>query len=216
MKGKIVPFFTGVLVSVMVIGLSVTALAENGLIHIDASPINVLVNGEVFQPKDVNGNDVAIFNWNGTTYAPLRALAEAYGLEVGYDSEKNLATVNSPSSVVTQESKLYSGANVSVTYQNISTVEGVSGAFLVNLQMENTGSEPEVYYLRNVYVDDLACQSGTGVPVTADAGKKANGSFIIFCSEDITQIKKVEFQIVIANSDTFSTIETSETITIIP
>jgi hypothetical protein len=43
----------------------------------------------------VNGNSVMVFTYNGTTYAPLRALAEAYGLEVGYDSAKQLVTVNS-------------------------------------------------------------------------------------------------------------------------
>ena len=37
-----------------------------------------------------------VFTYNGTTYAPLRALAEAYGLEVGYDSQQNIATVNRP------------------------------------------------------------------------------------------------------------------------
>ena len=37
-----------------------------------------------------------VFTVNGTTYAPLRALAEAYGLEVGYDAANNIATVNSP------------------------------------------------------------------------------------------------------------------------
>ena len=35
-----------------------------------------------------------MFTFNGTTYAPVRALAEAYGLEVGYDSEYRIATVN--------------------------------------------------------------------------------------------------------------------------
>lgn len=37
-----------------------------------------------------------MFTYNGTTYAPLRALAEAYGLEVGYDNQRNIATVSSP------------------------------------------------------------------------------------------------------------------------
>lgn len=97
MKGKIVSFLSGVLVCAMLVGLPITALATNGSIRIEASPISILVNGEVFQPKDANGNDVEVFCWNGTTYAPLRALAEAYGLEVGYDSERNLATVNRPS-----------------------------------------------------------------------------------------------------------------------
>jgi len=65
---------------------------------ISVSPINIEVNGAVFQPKDANGNSVSVFVYNGTTYAPLRALAEAYGLKVGYDQEKRLATVEFSSS----------------------------------------------------------------------------------------------------------------------
>ena len=77
----------------MLIALPVTALAANGW-NITVYPIKILVDGEVFQPKDANGNDVMVFTHNSTTYAPLRALAEAYGLEVGYDGEENIATVN--------------------------------------------------------------------------------------------------------------------------
>ena len=63
---------------------------------IDVDPsIKILVDGEEFHPKDANGNDVMTFSYNGTTYAPLRALAEAYGLEVGYDSDRRMATVSS-------------------------------------------------------------------------------------------------------------------------
>ena len=54
---------------------------------ITVSPINVMVGGKVFLPTDPNGKNVPVFVYNGTTYAPLRALAEAYGLQVGYDSD---------------------------------------------------------------------------------------------------------------------------------
>lgn len=91
---KLLPFLSGVLVTLLLVALPMTAFAANGTFRIKGSPINVLVNGEVFQPKDVKGNDVLVFVYNGTTYAPLRALAEAYGLEVGYDGSRNLATVN--------------------------------------------------------------------------------------------------------------------------
>lgn len=96
MKSKVLSFLSGVLVAVLVIGLPITALAASGTIKIEASPINVIVNGEIFQPKSSDGSDALVFVYNGVTYCPLRALAEAYGLEVGYDSEKNLATVTSP------------------------------------------------------------------------------------------------------------------------
>lgn len=96
MKCKITSFIAGMLATLMLGSITVTALAADSGLTLTAYPIKVLVNGEVFKPKDVNGNDVLVFTYNGTTYAPLRALAEAYGLEVGYDATSNTATVNHP------------------------------------------------------------------------------------------------------------------------
>lgn len=89
--------------------LAVSSFAAGSLISIKVDPsIKILVNGEEFKPKDANGNDVMTFTYNGTTYAPLRALAEAYGLEVGYDAAKKMATVgdkNADSSKVNASSE---------------------------------------------------------------------------------------------------------------
>lgn len=94
MKKRFLSFAAGALTALLISSTTVTALAASGAIRIEVSPISVLVDGEVFQPKDAKGNDVMVFTYNGTTYAPLRALAEAYGLEVGYDGERNIATVS--------------------------------------------------------------------------------------------------------------------------
>ena len=96
MKTKLISFFAGMLTVVLLMGLTVSALAADGSLSLTVNPIRVLVNGEVFQPKDAQGNDALVFTYNGTTYAPLRALAEAYGLEVGYDAANKIATVNAP------------------------------------------------------------------------------------------------------------------------
>lgn len=94
MKG----FVLGVLASLMVFTLAGGALAASGLtITVDPS-VRIRVNGKAFQPTDVQGNAVMVFTYNGTTYAPLRALAEAYGLTVGYDAASNMVTVSAPSS----------------------------------------------------------------------------------------------------------------------
>ena len=95
MKEKAKGFVAGIIVCVFAFSLVGGALAASQTISIEQ--IKILVNGEEFKPKDVNGNDVLVFAYNGTTYAPLRALAEAYGLVVGYDSAANTATVNMPS-----------------------------------------------------------------------------------------------------------------------
>lgn len=89
-------FLSGVLCATLVFSLALSTLAISGRMTIEVDPINVQVNGEVFQPTDVTGKEVPVFAYQGTTYAPLRALAEAYGLEVGYDAATNMATVTDP------------------------------------------------------------------------------------------------------------------------
>lgn len=94
MKFKFSSFLSGFLAAGIL--FSISALAISGRMTIEVDPINVQVNGEVFQPTDVNGKEVPVFAYQGTTYAPLRALAEAYGLEVGYNAAANMATVTDP------------------------------------------------------------------------------------------------------------------------
>lgn len=97
MKSQFKGFISGILTTVLVGTIAVSALAASGRMTIEVDPINIQVNGETFAPKDANENPVPVFAYNGTTMAPLRALAEAYGLEVGYDATANMATVTNPS-----------------------------------------------------------------------------------------------------------------------
>lgn len=83
--------------AVLAVCLSIGSFAAGSLIDITVDPtVRVMVNGAEFKPTDANGNPVMLFSYNGTTYAPLRALAEAYGLEVGYDAAAKMATVSQP------------------------------------------------------------------------------------------------------------------------
>lgn len=88
-------FVAGLLTAAVIMAYGVTAFAAGNGWNITVYPIKVLVNGEVLQPTDASGNPMEVFTCNGTTYAPLRALAEAYGLEVGYDSQRNIAMARS-------------------------------------------------------------------------------------------------------------------------
>ena len=99
MKRKITVLTALLMAFVLTAAITSTALASDGSMTVTIHPIRILVNGEAFRPTDVNGNEVMVFTVNGTTYVPLRALAEAYGLEVGYDAANNIASVNSPDRV---------------------------------------------------------------------------------------------------------------------
>lgn len=97
MKKRIPTFVAGMLTMALIGSTGLTALAATGQLTITVDPVNIQVNGATFAPTDAKGNSVPVFALNGTTYAPLRALAEAYGLEVGYDKGSNMATVGEKS-----------------------------------------------------------------------------------------------------------------------
>ena len=97
MKGKLISITAGIAAVAALAALPSSALASDGRMTLNVNPIDVVVNGEVFQPKDSQGRAVEVFVTDaGTTYAPVRALAEAYGLTVGYDPVRNLVTVSAP------------------------------------------------------------------------------------------------------------------------
>jgi hypothetical protein len=54
---------------------------------LNEKPITVFVSGKKIAPKDSNGNDVAPFCADGTTYLPVRAIAEALGKEIKWDGD---------------------------------------------------------------------------------------------------------------------------------
>lgn len=78
-------FVTGILSAALVVGLGISAYAATRTIQVE-DDIQVTINGARFIPKDANGEEVALFAYNGTTYAPVRAICEAAGLKVDYDS----------------------------------------------------------------------------------------------------------------------------------
>ena len=94
MKRKLTSYFAGVLTALVLGTITMSAFAAGGVLTLTVTPIRVMVNGQEFQPRDAQGNEVYVFQSNGTTYVPLRALSEAYGLEVGYDAGQNMATVS--------------------------------------------------------------------------------------------------------------------------
>ena len=85
-------FFSGILVAALVAGLGVSAMAATRTITVDDN-IRITLNGATFSPKDANGKDVPLFSYNGTTYAPVRAICEAAGLKVDFDSANYTAVL---------------------------------------------------------------------------------------------------------------------------
>ena len=65
MKRKLSIFIVPALAMILTAALTVSALAANGVLTITVQPIQILVGGQVFQPRDANGEEVMVFTVNG-------------------------------------------------------------------------------------------------------------------------------------------------------
>lgn len=91
-RARLQGFAAGVLATVLALATVGTVLATGRTITIDDG-IVVTINGARFSPRNAKGEEVPLFSYDGTTYAPVRALCEAAGLEVDYDAGRGIARI---------------------------------------------------------------------------------------------------------------------------
>jgi len=87
MKRKI--FLIALVALISIASMSFGALAATQLETIQAylnKGLRFEVNGKAWTPKDDGGNVIYPITYNNTTYLPVRYVAEAVGLEVGWDA----------------------------------------------------------------------------------------------------------------------------------
>lgn len=87
MKQNLKGFVTGIIVSALVFSTVGTAFAKSGTIQkeLEYNNISVMLDGKKLDLRDAKGNSVEPFMFDGTNYLPVRALAEALGLNVTWD-----------------------------------------------------------------------------------------------------------------------------------
>lgn len=79
-------YLSGVMSAALLAGC-ITAFAANTttLYDVIADGVRIVVDGRRINPTDANGNTVEPIIYNGTTYLPVRAVANAFGKAVSWD-----------------------------------------------------------------------------------------------------------------------------------
>lgn len=92
---KAVSFIVAV---VLLLSLSVAVFASTGTktAQLAYRDIKVSLDGRQFTPKDAAGNVVEPFIIDGTTYLPVRAVAEALNLNVEWDNATSTVKLTRP------------------------------------------------------------------------------------------------------------------------
>ena len=105
MKSKRI--FVCVLVALVIVSCAGTASASYGkkMAELHYRDIKITLNGEKIEPKDAAGNPVEPFIIDGTTYLPVRAIAEALGMDVQWDGETRTAMLSEPGHTASTESE---------------------------------------------------------------------------------------------------------------
>lgn len=103
MKKSLKGFVLGVIITTMLMSTALGAQVKKN-IEVIYNSVNLTVNG-----KKVNADNIL---YDGTTYVPLRAMAEMLGKEVGWDQKTNTASINDKG-VVKEEPKPSTNETVS-------------------------------------------------------------------------------------------------------
>lgn len=89
MKQRIQGVLIGVLIGITLFNGFAYATQCNDTVERIFNNIKITLNGNNITPQDANGNIVEPFIIDGTTYLPVRAISNALGLNVDWDSSTN-------------------------------------------------------------------------------------------------------------------------------
>lgn len=107
-KSSFRSFLSGVVVTLLIVCLFGTAMAKTGSQSgtLTFRDIKVTLDGSRIALTDATGAAVEPFIIDGTTYLPVRAVATALGLTVGWDNATNTVVLTSPGKTPTQPTTL--------------------------------------------------------------------------------------------------------------
>jgi len=94
MKKRLQGLIAGALIGIILTSGGVFAKQVTETAELFYNNIKISLNGKQLQPKDADGNYVEPFIINGTTYLPVRAVANALGINVGWDSNTNTVVLS--------------------------------------------------------------------------------------------------------------------------
>ena len=139
--------------------------------------INLYLNDKGFIPKDVNGNETYPFILNGTTYVPIRAIAELFNANIGWNESSNTVSINTTG----ESAKLTHTPRITqaLTDYNIGAKKGTK--LVINgvevIPKDANGNIKDIYVANGTtYVPVRAVSGALGLPITWS--DKTNSVFI--------------------------------------
>ena len=215
MKEKLKGIVLGIVIGAMFVP---TVFATIGTVTKDLSynNIKITLNGQELIPSDANGNYVEPFIIEGTTYLPVRAVANALGLNVTWDGTNNTVVLAEQSGDVSPTGTvLYEKGGIKITYMGL-----IKGDYSTDFKfmIENNSSRGITVQARDESINGYMLSGIMSDDVLP--GKKVNAELTYYNStleeNGIYNIDELEFSFHIFDEETWDTIDDSKLIKINP
>ena len=168
-------FGSGLILTVLIAALCVTATATSKRSIQVEDGIGITLNGARFTPRDANGKQVSAFLYNGTTYVPVRAISEAMGMDVSFNSATRTVVLTTADRTASQQgSTTASGDYISVDRAkqialNDAGVKESNAVFLrANLDWDDGRMQYEVEFYSGNTEYDYDIDAVTGAILSSD------------------------------------------------
>lgn len=165
-------FGAGVLTASLLICLCTTVSASSKRAIDVTDDIGISINGAVFIPKDAAGNRVPVFIYDGTTYAPVRAIGEAMGLDVQFDSAGQMVLLTTQERLLAQSgaSGSYIGADRAkeIALADAGLEEGKAVFLKVRLELDDGRYQYDVEFYSGAAEYDYEIDAATGKILSSD------------------------------------------------
>lgn len=159
---------TGLVLSALVatLGISAMAAVSNRTIQVEDG-ISLSLNGASFIPRDVNGNRVSVFRYNGTVYAPVRAVCEAAGMDVEYNSATRTVQLTTADQL-TAGNYITEAQAKSIALKDAGVQESAAVFLTVRLDWDDGRPEYEVEFYSGRVEYDYEIHAVTGAILSSD------------------------------------------------
>jgi hypothetical protein len=111
-------FFVGLIVGAILFS-SITVFAESKDIKAFFNNIKISINGKQIELRDAAGNMVEPFIYEGTTYLPVRSIAQSLNMEVKYNESTNTVELTKKE----EQSMTWSDSNKGIISEGKTTYE---------------------------------------------------------------------------------------------
>ena len=166
-------FGSGLILTALVAALCVTATATAKRSIQVEDGIGITLNGATFTPRNANGKEVPVFLYNGTTYVPVRAISEAMGMDVSFNSATRTVVLTTADRTASQQGTA-SGDYISVDRAkqialNNAGVKESNAVFLrANLDWDDGRMQYEVEFYSGSTEYDYDIDAVTGAIISSD------------------------------------------------